>query len=39
LAISLNEKRKVMLASQDTLALLVQAIEQEPIYGVPVNPR
>ena len=39
LAISLNEKRKVMLAGQDTLASLVQAIEQEPIYGVPVNPR
>ena len=39
LAISLNEKRKVMLAGQDILASLVQAIEQEPIYGIPVSPR
>jgi hypothetical protein len=39
LAIALNEKRKVMLAGQDTLALLTQAIEQEPVHEVPVNPR
>ena len=39
LAIALNEKRKVVLASQDILASLLQAIEQEPVYGIPVNPR
>jgi hypothetical protein len=39
LAIALNEKRKVMLAGQDILASLVQAINQEPVYSMPVNPR
>jgi hypothetical protein len=43
LSIALNEKRKIMLAGQDTLASLVQAIQQEPVagvtYGVPTNPR
>jgi valyl-tRNA synthetase len=39
LAISLNEKRKVMLVAQDSLASLLQAIENEPVYSVPVNPR
>jgi hypothetical protein len=43
LALSLNQKRKVMLICQDTLAALEQAVEQEPIPGVtdqtPVHPR
>jgi hypothetical protein len=43
LAISLNQKRKVMLMCQDALAALEQAIGQEPIAGVtdemPVHPR
>ena len=43
LAISLNEKRKVMLLCQDALAALQQAILQERIdgvnYGPPSNPR
>jgi hypothetical protein len=39
LAISLNAKRKVMLEGQDSLSLLVQAIQQEPIHKVPTNPR
>jgi hypothetical protein len=43
LAISLNQKRKVMLLCQDALAALEQAIEQEPIagvtYGAPIHPR
>jgi len=43
LAISLNQKRKVMLVCQDTLASLQQAILDEPIpgvdYGRPVLPR
>jgi hypothetical protein len=43
LAISLNQKRKVMLMCQDALAALEQAIQQEPIagvtYGTPVHPR
>ena len=34
LAISLNQKRKVMLMCQDALAALEQAIQQEPIAGV-----
>ncbi len=39
LAISLNQKRKVMLMCQDALAALEQAIQQEPIAKVPVSPR
>jgi hypothetical protein len=43
LALSLNQKRKVMLMCQDALAALEQAIGQEPIAGVtdetPVHPR
>jgi hypothetical protein len=43
LAISLNQKRKVVLMCQDALAALEQAIQQEPIagvtYGTPVHPR
>jgi len=39
LAIALNEKRKVMLAGQDTLAALTRAVEREPVYKVPVSPR
>jgi len=43
LAISLNQKRKVMLMCQDALAALEQAIQQEPIAGAahetPVYPR
>jgi len=43
LAISLNQKRKVMLVCQDALAALQQAILQEHIdgvnYGPPSNPR
>ncbi len=39
LAISLNQKRKVMLMCQDALAALEQAIQQEPIAQAPVSPR
>ena len=39
LAISLNQKRKVMLMCQDALAALEQAIQQEPIAKAPVSPR
>jgi hypothetical protein len=43
LAISLNQKRKVMLMCQDALAALEQAIQQESIagvtYGTPIHPR
>ena len=43
LSISLNQKRKVMLACQATLSALQQAILAEPIagvtYGTPVRPR
>jgi hypothetical protein len=43
LALSLNQKRKVMLMCQDALTALEQAIQQEPIPGVtdqtPVHPR
>jgi hypothetical protein len=39
LSIALNEKRKVMLVAQDILASLLQAIEHEPVYSVPVSPR
>jgi hypothetical protein len=38
-ALSLNQKRKVMLMCQDTLAALQQAIQQEPIAKAPVSPR
>ncbi len=38
LAISLNQKRKVMLVCQDALGALEQAIQAEPI-AVPVSPR
>jgi hypothetical protein len=38
LAISLNQKRKVMLMCQDALAALEQAIQQETIR-TPINPR
>lgn len=38
-AISLNQKRKVMLMCQDALAALEQAIQQEPIAKAPVSPR
>jgi hypothetical protein len=43
LAVSLNQKRKVMLMCQDILAALEQAIQREPVAGVthgtPVRPR
>ncbi len=39
LAISLNQKRRVMLMCQDALAALEQAIQQEPIAKAPVSPR
>jgi hypothetical protein len=41
LSISLNEKRKVMVACQDALAALEKSIQEEPIPGVaaPVRPR
>ena len=43
LAISLNQKRKVMLVSQEALTALEQVIQQEPIagvtYAIPVKPR
>ena len=39
LSISLNQKRKVLLTCQETLAAMEQAIEQEPIAAIPVNPR
>ena len=43
LALSLNQKRKVMLMCQDALTALEQALQQEPIPGVtdqtPVRPR
>jgi hypothetical protein len=42
LAISLNQKRKVMVMCQDTLAALEQATQEEPIAGTrktPVLPR
>jgi hypothetical protein len=43
LAISLNQKRKMMLICQDALALLEQAIQEEPIagmtHGPPAKPR
>jgi hypothetical protein len=39
LALSLNQKRKVMLMCQDALAALEQAIQQEPIPEAPVYPR
>jgi len=39
LALSLNQKRKVMLMCQDALAALEQAIQQEPIAKPPVSPR
>jgi len=39
LAISLNQKRKVMLMCQDALVALEQAIQQEPIAEPPVSPR
>jgi len=43
LAISLHQKRKIMLVCQDDLAALQQAIKLEPIAGVtdhvPVSPR
>ncbi len=34
----LNQKRKVTLMRQDTLAALGQAIQQEPIARAPVSP-
>ncbi len=43
LTISLSEKRKVMMVCQDALAALEQAIQEEPIVGLPnrtpVSPR
>ena len=39
LALSLNQKRKVMLMCQDALAALEQAVQQEPIAAAPVPPR
>jgi hypothetical protein len=39
LALSLNQKRKVMLLCQDDLAALEQAIQQEPVPQAPVSPR
>jgi len=43
LTISLNSKRKVMVACQEALAALRQAIDEEPIagvtYGPPARPR
>jgi len=39
LAISLDQKRKATLVCQDALTALRNAIEQEPIASVPVNPR
>ncbi len=39
MAISLNQKRKVMLMCQDAPAALEQAIQQEPIARAPVSLR
>jgi len=39
LALSLNQKRKVMLLCQDDLAALEHAIQEEPIARAPVSPR
>ena len=39
LALSLNQKRKMLVTCQDALAALEQAIQQEPIAAIPVNPR
>jgi hypothetical protein len=39
LALSLNQKRKVMLLCQDDLAALEQALQQEPVPQAPVSPR
>ncbi len=38
-ALSLNQKRKVMGMCQDALAALEQAIQQEPVARTPVSPR
>jgi hypothetical protein len=37
LSISLSEKRKVMMVCLDALAALEQAIEEEPIVGLPIR--
>jgi hypothetical protein len=39
LSISLNQKHKALALCQDALAALEQAIQQEPIAAIPVNPR
>jgi hypothetical protein len=39
LALSLNQKRKVMLVCQDDLAALEQAVQREPVPQMPVSPR